>query len=334
MKTLFIGGTGLISSACSELALARGHELYILNRGQSSKYPLPKGAKLLKGDVRNDPAGVAKLIKKHSFDSVVDWVAYTPAHIQQDIDLFSGKTGQFVFISSASCYQRPSTHYLVTESTPLANPFWQYSRDKIVCEEALMHAYRERGFPVTIVRPSLTYGPSQIPLCVGSWQHPWTVMDRMAHGKPVIVPGDGSSLWVLTWNGDFAKGFVGLLGSAQSIGHAFHITSDEVLTWDAIYQEAARAIGVDANIVHVPSDVIARYDAAATGSLIGDKATSVVFDNSKIKRFVPDFVCTTPWRDGVRKAVAWFEASAKRRSIDTEANARWDGIIKAMQAVR
>jgi nucleoside-diphosphate-sugar epimerase len=169
---------------------------------------------------------------------------------------------------------------------------------------------------------------------VGSWQHPWTVMDRMAHGKPVIVPGDGSSLWVLTWNGDFAKGFVGLLGSAQSIGHAFHITSDEVLTWDAIYQEAARAIGVDANIVHVPSDVIAKFDTSATGSLIGDKATSVVFDNSKIKRFVPDFVCTTPWRDGVRKAVAWFEANAKRRSIDTEANARWDGIIKAMQAVR
>ena len=327
MKILFIGGTGLISSACSDLALARGAELFILNRGMSEKYPLAKGVTLLKGDIHADPATVASLLSDHTFDAVVDWVAFTPQHVRQDIAVFAGRTRQFVFISSASAYQRPATHYLVTESTPLANPYWQYSRDKIACEETLMQAYRDRGFPVTIVRPSLTYGPSQIPLCVGSWQHPWTAMDRMQRGLPVIVPGDGSSLWVLTWNGDFAKGLVGLLGREQAIGHAFHITSDEVLTWDAIYREAGHAIGVEPQLVHVPSDLIATYDSGALGSLVGDKATSVVFDNTKIKRFVPDFVCTTPWGEGMRKSVAWFQADPKRRTIDSDSNALWDRIL-------
>lgn len=330
-KILFIGGTGLISSACAELALARGMDLYVLIRGRTTKYIAPRGATVLTGDVRNDPAGVAELLKAHQFDAVVDWVAFTPEHIEQDIALFAGKTRQFVFISSASAYQKPLKGYLVTEDTPLVNPHWQYSRDKIACEERLTRAFRETGFPAVIVRPSLTYGPSQIPLCTGSWLYPWTLIDRMRRGQPVIVPGDGTSLWTLTWNGDFARGFVGLLGREQLAGHAFHITSDEVLSWNDIYLEAAHAAGVEPKLVHIPSDLIAAYDPGSHGSLIGDKANSGVFDNSKIKRVVPDFVCTVPWSEGVRRSIAWFEQDENRRAIDHEANALWDRIIAGYQ---
>jgi len=330
MKMLFIGGTGLISSACSELVLERGHELYILNRGQSQKYPLPAGAQWINADARNTTE-VAKQLEQHHFDAVVDWVAFTPADIERDITLFTGKTRQFVFISSASAYQKPPSQYLITEGTPLANPHWDYSRQKIACEERLMQAYREQNFPVTIVRPSLTYGPSQIPLCVGSWGHPYTVIDRMKRRQKIIVPGDGSSLWTLTWNGDFAKGFVGLLGRETTLGHAFHITSDEVLTWDQIYREVGHAIGVEPDIIHIPSELIAAYDSDTYGSLIGDKANSAVFDNSKIKRFVPDFVATVPWSEGVRRALAWFEADPTRCTIEDAANQNWDTIIAAYQ---
>jgi nucleoside-diphosphate-sugar epimerase len=327
MKALFIGGTGLISSACSELAIEHGVDLFILNRSRSGKYPLPVGSHLLVGDVHGDEAALARLLKRLAFDVVVDWIAFTPADIERDLRLFSGRTGQFVFISSASAYQKPPIYYLVTEETPLENPFWLYSQNKIACEERLMQAHREEAFPATIVRPSLTYGPSQIPLCVGSWQHPYTVIDRMKRGRPVIVPGDGSSLWVLTWNGDFATGFLGLLGSPKAIGEAYHITSDEVLTWNQVYQEVGRALGVDLHIVHVPSDLIAAYEPEAVGSLIGDKANSVVFDNSKIKALVPDFRCTVPWSEGLRRALAWFEADPSRQSIDERLNNIWDGIL-------
>ena len=331
-KILFIGGTGLISSACSELALAQGMELFILNRGKSDKYAVPMGTQVITGDIRNDPAGVTKALASHQFDSVVDWVAFTPAHIEQDLQLFGSNTRQFVFISSASAYQKPPSSYRITEDTPLANPHWQYSRDKIACEELLTHAFRERGFPALIIRPSLTYGPSQIPLCVSSWQHPWTVIDRMRRGQKVIVPGDGTSLWTLTWNADFAKGLIGLLGREQFSGHAFHITSDEVLSWDQIYTEAAHAAGVaQPKLVHIPSELIAAYWPDAVGSLIGDKAHSVVFDNSKIKRFVPDYVATVPWAEGVRRAIAWFEADPARQTIDAEANATYDRIIAAYE---
>ena len=331
-KVLFIGGTGLISSACSEMALARGMELFILNRGRSDKYDVTQGAQLIVGDIRNDPAGVAVAFKEHQFDSVVDWVAFTPAHIEQDLQLFASNTRQFVFISSASAYQKPPSHYWVTEDTPLANPHWQYSRDKIACEELLTRAFRMRGFPALIVRPSLTYGPSQIPLCVGSWQHPWTLIDRMRRGQKVIVPGDGTSLWTMTWNADFAKGFLGLLGREQLSGHAFHITSDEVLTWDQLYIEAAHAAGVaQPKLVHIPSDLIAAYWPDALGSVVGDKANSAVFDNTKIKRFVPDYVATVPWAEGVRRSLAWFEADPARQTIDTEANALFDRIIAAYE---
>jgi len=332
MKVLFIGGTGLISSACSDLAVERGLELYILNRCVSTKHPVPEGATLLQGDVNQDENGVADLLEGRQFDVVVDWIAFTPKDIERDIRLFSGKTEQFVFISSASAYQKPPAHYLVTEETPLENPFWQYSRDKIACEDRLMQAWCQDGFPVTIVRPSLTYGPSQIPLCMGSWRHPYTALERMQRGKKTIIPGDGTSLWVFTWNGDFARGFLGLLGRKDTLGEAFHITSDEVLSWNQAYQEVARALGVEVEVVHISSDLIAAYDEQALGSLIGDKANSVVFDNSKVKRFVPDFECNVPWAEGVRRAIAWFEANPSRQTIDHAANQLWDTIIAAYEA--
>jgi nucleoside-diphosphate-sugar epimerase len=329
MKILFIGGTGLISSACVDLAVTRGHELFVLNRSASTKYPLPHGATLLKGDIHGDEAHLAALTVGHRFDAVVDWIAFTPDDIERDLRLFQGKTDQFVFISSASAYQKPVKYYLITEETPLENPFWEYSRNKIACENRLMQAYRDTGFPVTIVRPSLTYGPSQIPFSVGSWLHPWTVIDRMKRGKKVIVPGDGTSLWVLTWNADFAKGLAGLLGNARAVGEAFHITSDQVLSWDQIYLEAYQALGLESNVVHVPSDLIARFDSHAVGSLIGDKSNSVVFDNSKIKRFVPDFHCEVDWAEGLRKSLAWFEAHPEFQTVDGNANDLWDTIIAA-----
>ncbi len=327
MKLLFIGGTGLISSACSELAVARGHELFLLNRSASTKYPVPKGAALLKGDVHADASHLAGLLSGRRFDAVVDFIAFTTNDIERDISLFRGKTSQFVFISSASAYQKPPKNYLVTETTPLENPFWQYSRDKIACENRLMEAYREEGFPVTIIRPSLTYGPSQIALCVNSWPHPWTVIERMKRGQKVIIPGDGASLWVMTWNGDFAKGLVGLLGNKKAVGEAFQITSDEVLSWNQIYLEVYRALGLEPNVIHIPSDLLAAYDDHYVGTLIGDKVNSVVFDNSKIKRFVPGFECEVNWADGARRVLKWFEEDASRRTIDNDMNASWDKII-------
>ena len=331
MKILFIGGTGLISSACSELAVKRGLELYILNRGVSKKYPLPEGATLLQGDAYQDENGVADLLAGYHFDAVVDWIAFTPDDVERDIRLFSGKSDQFVFISSASAYQKPPAHYVITEETPLENPFWDYSQNKIACEERLMQAYHQDGFPVTIVRPSLTYGLSQIPLCMGSWGHPYTIVDRMKRGQKIIIPGDGTSLWVFTWNEDFAKGFLGLLGNRAAIGEAFHITSDEVLTWNQAYEEIGRALGVDLQIVHIPSDLIATFDGHKLGSLIGDKVNSVVFDNSKIKRNVPEFECVVLWAEGVRRALAWFEADPARQTIDHDANRLWDRIISAYE---
>jgi nucleoside-diphosphate-sugar epimerase len=327
MKILFIGGTGLISSACSDLAVKLGMDLYLLNRGESTKYPLLNGAHLLQGDVHQDESGVADLLEEHHFDVVVDWIVFTPEDIERDLRLFRGKTDQFIFISSASAYQKPPGHYIITEETPLKNPYWQYSRDKIACEELLMQAYHEDGFPVTIVRPSLTYGPSQLPLCTNSWGHPYTIIDRMKRGEKIVIPGDGTSLWVFTWNADFAVGFLGLFGREDAIGEAFHITSDEVLTWNQAYREVGRALGVELDIVHIASDLIAKYDDHAVGSLIGDKANSAVFDNSKIKRFVPEFDCKVSWAEGIRRTIDWFEADLSRQTIDEKADQLWDKII-------
>jgi len=331
MKILFIGGTGLISSACSDLALKRGHELFLMNRSASTKIPAPVGAIVLQADVHADEAHLAALLAGRRFDAVVDFLAFTPGDIQRDLRLFRGQTDQFVFISSASAYQKPPQNYLITEETPLENPFWEYSRDKIACEARLMRAYREDKFPVTIVRPSLTYGPTQIALCVNSWQHPWTVIDRMKRGQKVIIPGDGASLWVMTWHGDFAKGLIGLLGQASAIGEAFHITSDQVLSWNQIYLEAYQALGREPNVIHIPSDFIAAFDEHAVGTLIGDKANSVVFDNSKIKRFVPDYNCEVTWAEGCRRTLAWFEAHPEFQTVDEAANRLWDTIIAAYE---
>ncbi len=331
MKILFIGGTGIISSACAEIAAARGHELFILNRSVSTKYPLPDGTTLLKGDIHSDEAHLASLVAGHRFDAVVDYIAFTPHDIERDLRLFRDRTDQFVFISSASAYQKPVKNYLITEETPLENPYWEYSRNKIACEQLLMKEYHESGFPVTIIRPSLTYGPSQIPFCVGSWLHPWTVIDRMKRGQKIIVPGDGTSLWVLTWNADFAKGLVGLLGNAKAIGEAFQITSDQVLSWDQIYLEAYQALGLGPNVIHIASDLIARFDDHAVGSLIGDKSNSVVFDNSKIKRFVPDYRCEVDWSQGLRRSLAWFEAHPEFQTVDETANKIWNRIIAAYE---
>ena len=330
MKALFIGGTGLISSAVSKLAVERGIELCLLNRGQKSEF-FPKGARQIKAD-NGDAKAVTEALRGESFDVVVDWIAFTPDQAARDIELFSGRTGQFIFISSASAYQKPPTRYLITESTPLANPFWQYSRDKIACEELLMAAYREKGFPMTIVRPSHTYGVTQIPAAVSSWTQPWSLIDRMRRGRPVIVPGDGSSLWTMTHNSDFAKGFVGLMGNIQAIGHAFHITSDEVLTWDQIYALIGAAAEVQPDIIHVASDFIAAFDPEQRGGLLGDKARCAVFDNSKIKSFVPGFVATVPFAVGVRESVQWFEKHPAQCAIDDAFNVLCDRIVSAQHA--
>src|SRR5688500_11384042 len=306
MKILFIGGTGIISSACSDLVVARGHELFLLNRSASRKVPIPEGVTVLQADVYADEARAAKLLADHRFDAVVDYIAYTADDIERDLRLFHDKTDQFVFISSASAYQKPVKNYLITEETPLENPYWEYSRNKIACENLLMEAHREEGFPVAIIRPSHTYGPGQIPFGVSSWRHPWTVVDRMKRGQKVITPGDGTSLWVLTWNADFAKGLVGLLGHPKAIGEAFQITSAEALSWYQLHLDAHQARGLEPKLVHIPSDLMAAYWPDATGSLTGDKSNSVVFDNSKIKRFLPDYLCEVNWAEGVRRSLAWF----------------------------
>ena len=328
MRILFIGGTGIISTACTGLAIARGHEVFVCNRGRRSP---PPGARTLVADLHDERA-VAAALGRRTWDAVVDFLAFREEDIERDLRLFGGRTAQFVFIGSASAYQRPARHYLVTESTPLANPFWDYSRDKIACEDRLIRALREESFPVTIVRPSLTYGDTQVTLAVNSWERSFTAVDRMRRGLPVIVPGDGSSLWTITHSSDVAKGLLGLLGHPQAIGHAFHITSDEVLTWDQYYVSTAAAAGVPApRLVHIASDFIAECLPENTGSLIGDKSTSVVFDNSKIKRFVPDFAATTPFRDGIARTIAWFDADPSRQLIDEEASRSWDRLIAAYQ---
>ncbi len=325
MKALFIGGTGIISTACARLAVERGIELTLVTRGLR-KADLPAGVRTIQADV-DDIVATRRALGQETFDAVVDWIAFTPEHLERDLALFRGRTRQFVFISSASAYQKPATHYLITESTPLANPYWDYSRNKIACEERLIRANREEGFPITIVRPSLTYGDTQVALAINSWAKSYTAIDRMRRGKKVIVPGDGSSLWVITHNTDFAKGLVGLLGNEQSIGHAFHITSDEVMCWDQFYRIAAEAAGAEPNLIHIPSDFIAACLPDKLGGLSGDKAVSVVFDNSKIKRFVPGYQATTPFGQGIRRTLAWFDADPARRQVDDEANAVWDKLI-------
>ena len=328
MRILVIGGTGIISTACVQLAVKRGWDVSVLNRGRRFE---TKGVRQIVCDV-NDAAAFEASLGEHRWDAIVDFIAFGLDDIEGRLKVLSGKTDQYVFISSASAYQRPATHYLVTESTPLANPFWDYSGAKIACEERLGAAMRNDGFPVTIIRPSLTFGDTVVPLAVNSWQKSYTAIDRMRKGLPVIVPGDGSSLWTITHNTDFAKGLIGLLGNQATIGHAFHITSDEVLNWDQIYYATAKAAGVDEpKLVHIASDFISSCLSDMTGSLTGDKATSLVMDNTKIKRFVPDYVATTRYAEGIQQTIAWFDGDPSRHQIDEEANEQYDKLIAAYE---
>jgi nucleoside-diphosphate-sugar epimerase len=324
MRVLFIGGTGIISSACSELALERGIELHLLLRGQSPR-PIPKGAKVLSGDIR-DAASAKKAIGNLQFDSVVNFINFVPEHIQADIELFSGRTRQYVFISSASAYKKPVDNWPITESTPLHNPHWQYSRNKIACEELLIKAYRERGFPATIVRPSHTYDRTLLPF--DPYRSGYTVLKRLQQNKPIVVHGDGSSLWVLTHHKDFAKGFVPLLAHPASIGEAFHITSDEVLTWDQIFTAVAHAAGVEPRIVHVPSEIIAKEHPDWGAGLLGDKTHSVIFDNSKIKRFVPDYVATIPFARGAEEIVRFYADNPNFEPLSASVDTLMDRLVE------
>jgi len=325
MKVLFIGGTGVISSACSRFAVETGVDLYLLNRGESTR-PVPDGVQIINADIRDEEA-TRSALGTYEFDAVVNWIGFVPEHIETDLELFRGRTGQYVYISSASVYQTPPERLPIAEETPLSNPFWQYSRDKIACEERLMRAYRGEQFPVTIVRPSHTYDRSNFPL-----KGRYTPIDRMRRGKKIIVHGDGTSLWVLTHNSDFARGFVPLLGDERAIGEAFHITTDLLLSWNQIYEFAAKAAGTTANIVHIPSDVIAGYDAEWGGDLLGDKAHSMIFDNSKIKRFVPDFSADIPFSRGIEEIVAWHDADPARQVVDTQLDQLMDRIIADWEA--
>jgi nucleoside-diphosphate-sugar epimerase len=329
MKVLFIGGTGNISGACSRRAVKKGIELFHMNRGKV-KANIPAKIKTINADIK-DKKEVLAALGELKFDVVVNFVAFTPEDVKQDIEVFTGRTRQYIFISSASVYQKVGGHPVITESTPLYNPYWDYSRDKIACEDILNDEFRKNGFPMTIVRPSHTYD-TVIPVAIGSWRD-YTIIDRMKRGQEVIIHGDGTSLWTVTHSNDFARAFVGLLGHQQAIGHAFHITSDEMLNWNQIYEALAEAAGANLNAVHIASDFIC--DVADTigwkwmrGNLLGDKAVSTIFDNSKIKRFVPGFNAKISFKEGIKKTVQWFEADPSRLVIDEGNNNFIDTVLK------
>jgi nucleoside-diphosphate-sugar epimerase len=325
VKVLFIGGTGTISSACTQRAVDVGIELYHLNRGKSMRVT-PESVKVLRGDIR-EKESVKQVLADLSFDVVADWVAFTPNHIEVDFELFANRTKQYIFISSASAYHVPPLTLPIRESTPLFNPFWQYSRDKIACEERLTKAYREMGFPATIVRPSHTYDCKLMPM---GFQY--TVINRMRQGKKVIVHGDGTSLWTLTHHKDFAVGLVGLLGNERVIGDTFHITNDEILTWNQIFELMAAAAGVEPDLVHIPSDFIAAFDPEWGASLLGDKAHSKIFDNTKIKRTVPEFNPIIPFPQGAVEIMAYYDADPSHQVIDRNQDEMMDRIIAVYES--
>ncbi len=335
MKVLFIGGTGQISSAVvRKLAKDKDFEVWLLNRGNR---PAPENTNQIIGDI-NDEAKVLDAIGDMTFDAVCEFIGFTLKQVERDFRLFNGKTKQYIYISSASAYHKPSAGYLITEGTALSNPHWQYSRDKIACEEFLMKKYREEGFPVTIVRPSHTYDEKHIPLGVHGKNGFYQVIKRMIKGKPVIIQGDGTSLWHLTFNEDFAIGFTGLLGNRHAVGEAFHITGDEVLTWDQIYQTIADALGVDLLPFHVSSEFLSeagdKYGYDFEGSLTGDKSVSVVFDNSKIKRLVPEMTTHIPFHIGVRRALDYVLSHPEEYKEDPEFDAWCDRVISALDKAK
>ena len=325
MKLLFLGGTGNISTVCVDLALEQGHEVTVLNRGRRSS-PIEGFVRVVTGD-RDDAALLRRTAEATRFDAIVDFLAFRPEQVDAAVAAFGGRAGQYVFISTTAAYEKPVARYVITEATPLRNPFWEYARQKIACEERLARARRETGFPVTVVRPSYTYGPTWIPAGFGGQDY--TVVARMRRGAPIACHGDGTSLWVMTSASDFAAGLLGLLGQEAALGEAFHITSDEVLTWDAIYRTIARAAGAEARLVHVPSDLIASLYPERGGSLLGDKAWSVVFDNTKIRRFVPAYRPRVTFAEGMARSLAWFDADPARRVVSEESDRRIEAVIAA-----
>lgn len=332
MKALIIGGTGTISTAVVAQAAASGWELWVLNRGQR-QVDAPEGVHSITADIADETA-VLSAIDGVLFDTVADFIGFTQAHAERAVRLFAGRTAQYIYISSASAYQKPLSDYLVRESTPLSNPFWQYSRDKIASENYLMEAYRQEAFPVTIVRPSHTYGKRAVPMGYHGPKGSWQVIERMLQGRPVILHGDGSSLWTMTWNEDFARGFVGLMGNVHAIGEAVHITSDESLTWSQIYRIVGSALGVEPMLYSVSSDFIAACDPSARGSLIGDKANSVVFDNAKIKRLVPGFTCPVRFDQGVRMCLDHILSHPECRTPDPVFDMLCDRMIDAQERAK
>lgn len=329
MKALFIGGTGTISTEISKLCVKNGWELTLINRGNSSDR-VPEGAKVICGDI-HDEEGVRALLEGQTYDVVADFIAFTKEHVERDIRLFGGRCSQYIFISSASAYQKPLSSPFITEGTPLHNPYWQYSRDKMACEEVLMHAYHNDLFPVTIVRPSHTYCERSVPVAVKGKMGSFQVLERMRLGKPVIVPGDGTSLWTLTHSRDFAVAFEGLMGNAHALGEVFHITGDESLTWNQIYECAARALGVKPRFVHIASETLGMLCEDYVGNLIGDKSNTVLFDNSKIKRAVPQFCAATRFDQGVREAVDYIYSHPECQTPDPEFDAWCDAVIEGYE---
>jgi nucleoside-diphosphate-sugar epimerase len=322
MRVLFLGGTGNISTACVERALSRGHQVGILTRG---KRPCPAGVEAIVGD-REDREALRRAAGGR-WDAVADFLAYTPAQVESAIAAFAGRTGQYAFIGTAAAYDKRAARLPITEDAPLANPFWEYARLKIACEETVRRAHREGTLPATIVRPSYTYGPTWIPSGFGGQDY--TVVDRMRRGRPVVCHGDGTALWVMTHASDFAVAFVGLLGQAGALGEAFHVTSDEVLTWDAIYETIARAAGAEARLVHVPSALIAALVPDKGGSLLGDKAQSTFFDNAKVRRLVPEFQPRVSFAEGMARTIAWFDADPSRRVVSRVANDNIERVLAA-----
>ena len=325
MKALLIGGTGTISTAVSALLVEQGWEVYLLNRGNNSAF-VPQGAQVMTADINNRDDVKEKLSGMY-FDAVADFIAFTPEHVKRDIALLEGICGQYIFVSSASAYQKPLSSPVITESTPLYNPYWEYSRNKIACEKRLTKAYRKSGFPMTIVRPSHTYGDTAVPLSVHGRGGSYSVIKRIQKGKPVIIHGDGTSLWTMTHNTDFAKAFCGLMGNLHAIGETYHITSDESLSWNQIYDTIAAALHVELHPVHIPTDILAALSPELYGSLAGDKAHSVIFDNTKIKRAVPGFAATTRFDQGVRRTLDYVLSHPECQKPDAEFDAWTDEVV-------
>ncbi len=333
MKILFIGGTGTISMAITRQLASEGHQLYLLNRG-SRAAEIPEKVTVINADI-NDENLVMEKLKGMTFDSVCDFIGFVPSQLERDFRIFNGKTRQFMYISSASAYHKPCRSYVITEGTSLANPYWEYSRNKIACEDLLMKYYREEGFPVTIIRPSHTYDERSVPLGVHGHNGSWQVVKRIMEGKPVIIHGDGTSLWTMTHNSDFARGFCGLIGNPHAIGEAFQITNDETLTWNQIYECIASALNVRLNAVHVSSEFLAAIsDYDFTGSLIGDKACSVVFDNSKLKKAVPEFRAEVHFEEGIKRTIENVLAHPELQKEDPEFDAWCDKVVSVIEKAK